>query len=52
MSQVELASRELSISLALLEYWFDNHDDDSYDQRGHRAGNLEAVGRPRGNEIR
>lgn len=32
MAQVDLSPRELSIILASLEYWADNHDDDPYDQ--------------------
>jgi hypothetical protein len=28
MAQVDLSPRELSIILASLEYWADNHDDD------------------------
>jgi hypothetical protein len=54
MNQVNLSTREVSIILAALEYWGDNHDDDDPDDRMDQ--HMEQVtfgtaGQPQGNEI-
>lgn len=54
MNQVNLSVREVSIILAALEYWADNHEDDDPDDRMDE--NLEqatfgAAGQPCSDEI-
>lgn len=54
MAQVNLSPRELSIILASLEYWADNHDDDDpYDQMSEdmEQETFGEAGQPRSDEI-
>lgn len=54
MTQVDLSPRELSIILASLEYWADNHDDDGpYDQMSEdmEQETFGEAGQPRNDEI-
>ncbi|MBD2463926.1 hypothetical protein H6G89_23265 [Oscillatoria sp. FACHB-1407] len=54
MAQVDLSPRELSIILASLEYWADNHDDDDpYDQMSEdmEQETFGEAGQPRNDEI-
>jgi hypothetical protein len=54
VAQIELSPRELSIILASLEYWADNHeDDDPYDQMSEdmERETFGESGQPRSDEI-
>jgi len=54
MAHIDLSPRELSIILASLEYWADNHnDDDPYDQMSEdmEQETFGEAGQPRTDEI-
>jgi hypothetical protein len=53
MTQIDLSPCELSIILASLEYWVDNHDDDPYNQMSEdmEQETFGEAGQPRNDEI-